>query len=118
MSIAIKRAYDKPTTSDGARILVDRLWPRGVTKEKLKTEEWMKEIAPSAGLRKWYGHEVGKWPAFRERYRAELGRAPAAARVEELAKRARKDTVTLVAGARDLEHSNAAVIAELVRERM
>lgn len=117
-NVAIKRAYDKPSTADGARVLVDRLWPRGLTKEKLKIEEWMKDIAPSAELRTWYGHQVEKWPEFRKRYRAELSQVHAASYLEDLVKLARKGKLTLVVGARDVEHSNGAVIAEMVRERM
>lgn len=118
MSIQVKRAYEKPGREDGYRVLVDRLWPRGMTKEKLKIDTWMKEIAPSAALRTWYGHEVGKWLEFRKRYRAELGKPPARGLLEELVERARKGTVTLVIGAKDAEHANGAVIAEMIRERL
>lgn len=115
MSISVKRAYEKPEPGDGYRILVDRLWPRGLTKEKLKIDEWMKDIAPSAELRRWYGHEVEKWPEFRKRYRAELAKPPAKDLMEKLAERARRGKVTLVIGARDAEHANGAVIAELLK---
>lgn len=115
MSISVKRAYEKPEPEDGYRVLVDRLWPRGLTKEKLKIDEWMKDIAPSAELRRWYGHEVEKWPEFRKRYRAELAKPPAKDLMEKLAERARRGKVTLVIGARDAEHANGAVIAELLK---
>jgi uncharacterized protein YeaO (DUF488 family) len=118
MSITVKRAYDPPAPEDGYRVLVDLLWPRGMTKQKLKVDEWMKEIAPSAELRKWYGHEPEKWIEFRKRYRAELGRPSANALLDSLVKRARKAKVTVVIGARDIEHANGAVIAELVREKL
>ena len=118
MSIAIKRAYDPPTPDDGYRVLVDRLWPRGLSKEKLKVDEWMKEIAPSAALRKWYGHEPEKWPEFRKRYRAELSRPPASALLDRLVERARHAKVTLVVGARDPGHANGTVIAEVIREEL
>lgn len=117
MSIAVKRAYDPPATGDGYRVLVDRLWPRGVSKEALKLDEWAKEMAPSAGLRTWYGHEVEKWPEFRKRYRKELAAPPASDLLDQIAARARRGKVTLVIGARDAEHANGAVIAELVREK-
>jgi uncharacterized protein YeaO (DUF488 family) len=116
--IAVKRAYDPPAPEDGYRVLVDRLWPRGISKQKLKADEWMKEIAPSADLRKWYGHEPEKWPEFRKRYRAELSRPPASDLLDRLLERARKAKVTLMVGARDAERSNGTIIAELIREKL
>lgn len=118
MSIAIKRAYDPAATGDGYRVLVDRMWPRGLSKDKLKVDVWMKDIAPSAELRKWYGHQVEKWPEFRKRYRAELQQPPARDLLEELIHRARKGKVTLVIGARDPAHANGMVIAELIRAKL
>jgi len=118
MSVQVKRAYEPPAPGDGYRVLVDRLWPRGVSKEKLKMNEWMKEIAPSTELRKWYGHEAGKWAAFRERYRRELSKPPASEYLESLVRRARNGRVTLLTGARDAERSDGAVIAELIRESL
>lgn len=118
MPIQIKRAYAPPASKDGYRVLVDRLWPRGMSKEKLKIDEWMKEIAPSPNLRKWYGHEVVKWPEFRERYRRELSDPPGSELLKSLVQRARKGRVTLVIGARDAEHSNGAAIVELIRENL
>ncbi|MGH9357678.1 MAG: DUF488 domain-containing protein [Candidatus Acidiferrales bacterium] len=118
IQIQIKRAYDPPASKDGRRILVDGLWPRGLSKEKLKIDEWMKGIAPSADLRKWYGHEVNKWPEFRDRYRLELSKSPRSELLRALGQRARKGRVTLVIGARDTEHANGAVIAELINERL
>lgn len=118
MAIQVKRAYEAPGRDDGYRVLVDRLWPRGISKDKLKINAWMKEIAPSAELRKWYGHEPEKWPEFRKRYRVELREQPASDLLKELVERARKGKVTLVIGAKDAEHANGAVIAEMVREKM
>ncbi len=114
MPVQMKRAYEPAAAKDGYRVLVDRLWPRGISKEKLKLDEWMKEIAPSANLRRWYGHEPSRWPEFRERYRRELSRPPRSALLQTLVGRARKSRVTLVVGARDAERSDGAVIAELI----
>ncbi|MGH9377615.1 MAG: DUF488 domain-containing protein [Terriglobia bacterium] len=118
MAVSVKRAYEKPAPGDGFRVLVDRLWPRGLTKEKLKIDEWMKEIAPSPELRKWYGHEVEKWVEFRKRYQSELAKSPAKELLEELAVRDGRGKVTLVIGARDVEHANGAVIAEMIKAKM
>jgi len=115
MVIRIKRAYEPPSKSDGARILIDGLWPRGVTKEKAEIAEWMKEIAVSAALRKWFSHDPAKWPEFRKRYRAELARNPAA--IARLREKARKETLTIVYGAKDEEHNNAVVLKELLEAR-
>jgi uncharacterized protein YeaO (DUF488 family) len=117
-AISVKRAYEPPASGDGFRVLVDGLWPRGLTKEKLKIDAWMKEIAPSAELRKWYGHEVEKWPEFRKRYRSELSKPPASGLLAQLAASARRKRVTIVVGARDMEHSNGAVIAEMIKETL
>jgi len=116
MPVQIKWAYEKPSASDGVRILVDGLWPRGQSKEKLKIAEWMRDIAPSAALRKWYGHKLEKWEAFRKKYREELKKPPRRALFDELIRRAHKEHVTLVFAARDRDHSNAAVLAEAIRE--
>ncbi len=97
-------------------MLVDGLWPRGLTKEELKVAVWMREIAPSARLRKWYGHKSEKWEDFRKKFRLELAKRPEL--LEELTQRAQREKITLVFGARDAEHSNAAVIAEMIRERL
>jgi uncharacterized protein YeaO (DUF488 family) len=118
MSVTVKRAYDPASPGDGYRVLVDRLWPRGLSKDKLQIDAWMKEIAPSADLRKWYAHQAEKWPEFRKRYRAELQKAPARDLLQELTERAHKGKVTLVIGARDLEHANGTVIAELIQEKL
>ncbi len=115
MRVGLKRAYEKVSPQDGYRVLVDGLWPRGLTKEKLRLDQWMRAIAPSAILRKWYGHKPEKWEEFRKRYCQELARPPRKELLAELGQRARKEKVTLVFGARDAERSNAAVIAELMK---
>ncbi len=118
MGVETKRAYEPPGPEDGYRVLVDGLWPRGLTKEKLRVDSWMRAIAPSAPLRKWYGHKPEKWEEFRRRFRAELAKSPRKELLQELVTRARKEKVTLVFGARDAERSNATVIAEMLRERL
>jgi uncharacterized protein YeaO (DUF488 family) len=118
MTIAMKRAYEASSPKDGYRVLVDGLWPRGVTKAQLEIDAWLREIAPSASLRKWYGHKPERWQEFRKKYRQELSKPPRKALLDELIDRARKGQVTLVFGARDAERSNAAVIAEMIRPEL
>lgn len=118
MSVAIKRAYDEATAGDGYRVLVDGLWPRGITKAALKIENWMKAIAPSAELRKSYCHIPEKWEDFRKKYRQELSKPPRKALLDELVKHARQGQLTLVFGARDAERSNAAVLAEVIQAEL
>ncbi len=118
MGVQTKRAYEPPSPQDGYRVLVDGLWPRGITKEELHADDWMRAIAPSAPLRKWYGHKPEKWEEFRRRFRAELEKSPRKELVAELVQRARKEKVTLVFGARDAERCNATVIAEIIREQL
>ena len=108
--IRIKRAYEPSTPADGTRILVDRLWPRGVTKEALAIERWAKEIGPSDALRRWFGHDPERWTEFRRRYSAELTKQPAL--LAELRSLARQGALTLVYGARDEAHNNAIVLRE------
>ena len=110
--IRLKRAYEPASPEDGTRVLVERLWPRGVSKAKAALDDWAKEIAPSPELRKWYGHEVARWPEFRRRYLAELaGHAEAVAALGEKAKAGR---LTLVFAAHDPEHSSAAVLRDVL----
>jgi uncharacterized protein YeaO (DUF488 family) len=116
MSIDVKRAYDPPARSDGYRVLVDRIWPRGVTKEDLKIDAWLKEVAPSTALRKWFGHDPKKWEEFRRRYAREL--EPHAAALEQLVERARAGHVTLVFAAKDTEHNNAVALREHLEARL
>ncbi|HWC57667.1 MAG TPA: DUF488 domain-containing protein [Candidatus Paceibacterota bacterium] len=110
--IAIKRAYDKPTASDGRRILVDRLWPRGVSKANLKLDGWEKEIAPSTTLRKWFNHDPSKWAEFRKRYLAEL--KPKKKELRDIKHSARN--LTLVYGAKDTEHNHALVLKQVLEK--
>jgi uncharacterized protein YeaO (DUF488 family) len=114
-AISIKRAYDAPERGDGVRILVDRLWPRGLRKDAAHFDEWRKELAPSAELRKCYGHQPERFADFTKRYRAELRRKEAAAVVVETARLATRRRITLLTASRDLEHSDASVLAEHLR---
>ena len=106
----LKRAYDEPSHEDGARYLIDRLWPRGVKKDALKIEGWVKDVAPSDALRKWFNHDPAKWDEFRKRYFAELHSKPDA--WEPLLEAGRKGPVTLVYSARDTEHNDAVALTE------
>jgi uncharacterized protein YeaO (DUF488 family) len=109
-SVAIKRAYEPPAEKDGTRILVDRLWPRGLSKAKAALDDWAKEVAPSPSLRKWFGHREERFPEFTRRYRAELKGNPA---LDAL--RARKGKVTLIYGARDPKINHAVVLAKVLK---
>jgi len=110
--LRLKRAYEQPDDADGLRILVDRLWPRGVTKAKADIDEWIKEIAPSAALRQWFGHDPARWDAFRDRYRIELAGHPDL--LDRLRDLARAGPVTLVYSARDEVHNDAVVLREVL----
>jgi uncharacterized protein YeaO (DUF488 family) len=110
--IKLKRIYDPPAPDDGRRVLVDRLWPRGIAKDAARLDDWLKGIAPSDELRKWFGHDPAKWEEFRERYRVELGSHGDL--LAELRAAAKKGTVTLLFAAKDEEHNNAVVLKELV----
>lgn len=112
MNIQIKRVYEQPADSDGSRILVDRLWPRGLTKEKANVDLWLKDIAPSTELRKWFGHDPDKWKRFRGRYETELRHNKDL--IEVLRKRAREATITLLYGARDEKHNEALVLKQFL----
>lgn len=114
----LRRAYDAPTRNDGYRVLVDRLWPRGVSREHLAVDEWLKEVAPSSDLRRWYDHRAERWDEFRTRYLDELASGEAAQALAGLVSLARKQRVTLVYGARDAELSNAAVLREAIEARL
>ena len=113
--IRIKRVYDLPAPDDGRRVLVDRLWPRGVAKNEARIDEWLKEIAPSDELRKWFGHDPARWQEFRKRYREELKRHGEL--LEKLRAEAIKGTVTLLFAAKDTEHNNAVVLQEILQNR-
>jgi uncharacterized protein YeaO (DUF488 family) len=114
MNLQIKRAYEPAAPADGARYLVDRLWPRGVRKEALALTGWLKDVAPSDALRRWFGHRPERWAEFRRRYRAELRTKPEALR--PLAEALRRGPVTLVYGARDRERNHAVVLREFFLE--
>ena len=111
-NVKLKRAYDVPSRSDGKRVLIDRLWPRGVKKTEAKIDEWMKDIAPSTKLRKWFGHEPARWPEFRRRYEAEVRDHPE--QLERLRMLAREGPLTLVFSAHDEDHNDAVVLRELI----
>ncbi len=115
MNVRIKRIYEKVSRDDGARVLVDRLWPRGVSKERAKLDAWLKDIAPTSELRKWFDHDPPKWAVFKRKYKAEL-QANAEA-VEELKRIGKKRKITLLYGARDSEHNEAVVIRDLISPR-
>ncbi len=111
--LKIKRAYDPYSPDDGKRILVDRLWPRGLKKDEARVDEWLKDLAPSTELRKWFGHDPVKWAEFKKRYRQEL--STKSDLVKRVKAEARKGTVTLVFSAKDAEHSDAAFLKEFFR---
>jgi uncharacterized protein YeaO (DUF488 family) len=116
--IVTKRVYEPAAQSDGYRVLIDRLWPRGVSKAKAGLDAWEKDVAPSAELRKWYQHEPSKWAEFQKRYKQELKAAPAQAVLDDLVKRAKRGRVTLVYGSKAAEISDVAVLEKLMRERL
>jgi uncharacterized protein YeaO (DUF488 family) len=113
--IKTKRIYDRPEASDGHRVLVDRLWPRGLRKEDAGIDEWLREIAPSPELRKWFGHEPARWRGFLARYKKELAAPEAQAQLKRLRRMARGATVTLLYAAREERHNNASVLADMLR---
>lgn len=114
--IQVKRAYDETSKNDGTRFLVERLWPRGVKKEDLKVEAWLKDVAPSTELREWFQHDPSKWAEFRRRYFKELAKRPDAWR--PLVARARRGRITLVYSAHDTEHNNAVALKEFVEQKL
>lgn len=114
-NVRLKRAYEPPERMDGTRILIDRLWPRGVSKSEAGLDEWIKEIAPSAELRTWFGHDPGRWDEFRRRYRAELARHSDL--LKNLRRRAREGPITLVYSARDEIHNDAVVLRNVILGR-
>jgi uncharacterized protein YeaO (DUF488 family) len=115
-SVQVKRVYDPPSRQDGRRILVDRLWPRGVSRQSARIYDWAKDLAPSTRLRRWFGHDPARWPEFQTRYRDEL--RPFGVRLRWLAALARRGRVTLVYAARDPDHNNARVLQRLVKARV
>jgi len=115
--IVMKRAYDPASDSDGYRVLIDRLWPRGISKARARIDAWEKDIAPSPELRKWYGHDPAKWGEFQKRYVHELRGAAARKTLDELVRRARRGRVTLVYASRAADISDAAVLTRLLNRR-
>jgi uncharacterized protein YeaO (DUF488 family) len=113
--IQLKRVYEEPSREDGMRILVDRLWPRGLTKARAAVDLWLKEVAPSTELRKWFGHDPAKWKQFQVRYRKELRENKDALAL--LKEKSKEHTVTLVYGARDEEHNEALVLKKILEDR-
>lgn len=116
--IHLKRAYEPAAAGDGYRVLVDRLWPRGLRKVDAQVDEWLKDVAPSNELRRWFGHDPGRFSEFRDRYRRELGTEPARTALAGLAGRAARETVTLVYSAHDEVHNNAVVLARELERRL
>ena len=113
--VALKRIYEEPEPSDGTRVLVERLWPRGFSKKRARVDLWLKEISPSSELRTWYGHDPEKFAEFRRRYETELGSETGQAALARLRELAKQGPVTLVFAAHDIEHSNAVVLHDLLR---
>lgn len=116
MDVRIRRAYDGPRRGDGFRVLVDRVWPRGVRKEDLELDAWWRDLAPSTGLRQWFGHDPERWEAFQRRYFEELDAAGEP--VERLLERARRGRVTLLYGARDTRHNQAVALRRYLEEAL
>ena len=112
--IKLKRAYEKPARDDGERILVERLWPRGLTKLQAKIDLWLKDVAPSTELRKWFGHDPDRWIEFRQRYRKELKQK--ADQIKLLRRKAREGTITLIYAARDEAHNGALVLKQFLQK--
>ncbi len=117
MQIKIKRVYDPPAPDDGQRVLVDRLWPRGLKREDARLDEWLREIAPSDELRRWFGHDPARWEEFQTRYRRELEDAEHRAALETLRERVQRGPLTLLFAAKDAEHCNAQVLRALLEEQ-
>jgi uncharacterized protein YeaO (DUF488 family) len=112
--LSIKRVYHPPSPRDGMRVLVDRVWPRGISKERARIVGWRKEVAPSAALRKWFGHDPARWPEFRRRYEAELKGPRQQQALKELADLCQRRRVTLVYGAADEQHNQAVVLKDVL----
>ncbi len=110
--IKVKRIYDPPSPDDGKRILIDRLWPRGMKKEEAHIDEWLKEISPSHGLRKWYSHDPAKWPEFKKRYRTEI--SDQTELLKRIKNEGKKGTVTLLFSTKELELNNAVALKEIL----
>lgn len=116
MAIQLKRVYDPPEETDGERLLVDKLWPRGMRKDAARLSAWLKDLAPSDELRRWFGHDPGRWPEFQERYGAELQAPEKEKVIRELAQKAGQGTITLIFAARDTRHNNAVVLKSAIEQ--
>lgn len=112
--VRVKRVYEPAESSDGSRVLVDRLWPRGISKEKADLTEWDKEVAPSTDLRKWYAHDPAKWEQFQEKYKQELSSGPQGEGLERLRELAEKGSLTLLTASKAVDISEASVLAEML----
>lgn len=116
--VRLKRAYEPVDADDGRRVLVERLWPRGLRKEQAHFDDWLKDIAPSTALRKWFHHDPTRWAEFEQRYARELGSEEARATFDDLVRRAESETVTLVYSAHDEEHNNAIMLKRMIDRRL
>jgi len=117
--ILLKRAYEKAAESDGFRVLVDRLWPRGVSKENARLDMWAKDVAPSTPLRQWFGHDPERWLEFARRYKIELKETQAREEIIEIVDRAKQaPAITLIYGAKDTEHNEAVVLRDILKRRV
>lgn len=116
--VEIKRAYDAPSRDDGYRVLIDRLWPRGIKKTDLKIDEWTKVLAPSAELRRAFGHDPKRWAMFQARYKSELRSSEAKEKIRALVERAKNGKVTLIYSAKDVEHNNAVVLKRVLSRKL
>jgi uncharacterized protein YeaO (DUF488 family) len=112
----LKRVYEKPSPNDGKRVLVERLWPRGLKKEDAKVDDWLREVAPSTELRKWFGHDVAKWDEFRQRYWKELDKRKDL--VSKLARECREKKVTFVFASKEEQHNNAVALKEYIENKL
>jgi uncharacterized protein YeaO (DUF488 family) len=115
VDVRMRRVYDDPSPEDGARVLVDRIWPRGLAKATARIDEWVTTVAPSTGLRRWYGHDPDRFEEFRRRYQAELAEPERQAAVRHLRELARSGRLTLLTATRDIDHSQAAVLVDRLR---
>ncbi len=116
-NVQVRRAYDEPLESDGTRVLVDRVWPRGLRKDAAHFDQWCKQVAPSTALRTWYQHDPEKWPEFEARYRAELSEGEAAYALAELRELAKQGPLTLITASKRDDISQASVLAKLLTDR-
>jgi len=112
--VALKRAYEEADANDGSRVLVDRLWPRGLSKDRARVDAWLKEVAPSDELRQWFGHDPDKFAEFRKRYEAELASESGKEAMTKLRELVKRGHVTLLFAARDMEHNNAVVLRDVL----